>query len=200
VLAVTPSLLRSLAGVFSPGQVLTDLRLVMICGETVYGEDIAVVRPHLPKSCACVNWCGASELGSLAFFPIGAHAPLPQGPVPAGYPAAGKQVVLLREDGTPAPQGETGEVVVTSAFCAAGYWNGDPELASRFSVETDGRRTYRSGDLGRFDANGALTLLGRKDAAVKVRGYLVEPAEVEAVLRTSPAVARRRGVGHLRTC
>jgi amino acid adenylation domain-containing protein len=187
-LPVTPSLLRSLVGVFSPGQVLTDLRLVMICGEPVYGEDIASVRPYLSNACACVNWCGASEIGSLAFFPVAAEAPLPRGPVPAGYLAAGKELVLYREDGTPAPRGETGEVVVTSAFTAAGYWRGEPGIASRFSVEADGRRTYRSGDLGRFDANGVLTLLGRKDAAVKIRGYLVEPAEVEAVLRTSPAV------------
>lgn len=187
-LAATPSLLRALVGALTPGQVLADLRLVMICGEAVYGADIASVRPHLSKTSACVNWCGASEIGSLAFFPVRAEAPVPQGPVPAGYLAAGKELVLYREDGTPAPQGETGEVVVTSAFTAAGYWNGDASIASRFSVAADGRRTYRSGDLGRIDAGGVLTLLGRKDAAVKIRGYLVEPAEVEAVLRTSPAV------------
>jgi amino acid adenylation domain-containing protein len=187
-LSVTPSLLRSLVGVLAPARTLTDLRLLMICGEPVYGDDIAGVRPHLSRACACVNWCGASEIGSLSFCALGAEAPLPQGPMPAGLPAAGKQVALYREDGTPAAQGETGEVVVTSAFTAAGYWNGDPSIASRFSVGADGRRTYRTGDLGRFDANGALTLLGRKDAAVKVRGYLVEPAEIEAVLRSSAAV------------
>lgn len=187
-LHLTPSLLRSLVGALAPGMTLPELRLVTMCSEPVYGADIAAIRPHLSKSCSCVNWCGSSEMGSLAFYQIGAEMRLPQGPIPAGALAAGKEVMLYRDDGTPAPQGETGEVVVNSAFMAAGYWNGDPSIVSRFTVEADGRRTYRSGDLGRFDLQGELTLLGRKDSAVKIRGYLVEPAEVEAALRTSPSV------------
>ncbi len=74
--------------------------------------------------------------------------------------------------------GSTGEVIVESANIASGY-HANPELtAARFSSLPDGRRRYRTGDLGRLDENGELALLGRGDDAIKVRGYLVEPLEV----------------------
>lgn len=188
-LHATPSLLRSFVGALTPGQMLSDLRLLLACGEPVYGADIANLRPHLPAECVCVNWAGASEIGTLAFCSIGPHDPLPDGPVPAGRAAAGKEITLYREDGSPAVAGETGEVVVTSAYCAAGYWSAPAATASRFSPSPDGRTTYRTGDLGRFDSAGILTLLGRRDAAVKVGGYLVEPSEIEAALLAAPGVS-----------
>lgn len=187
-LHTTPSLLRALVAALRPDQTLSSLRLLTTCGEAVHGADIAAARAHLPKRCAYVNWSGASEIGSLAWNPIEPDLPLPEGPVPAGFPAAGKEVSLVREDGSVAAPGETGEVVVSSAYLAAGYWRAPEATAARFSALPDGRSRYATGDLGRLDTRGVLTLLGRRDAALKIRGSLVEPSEIEAALRGIAAV------------
>ncbi|GAA0811319.1 alpha/beta fold hydrolase [Spirilliplanes yamanashiensis] len=181
----TPSLLRSLLAVLPPGHVLDGLRLVTTCGEAIHGRDVAALRAHLPADCTYTSWSGSSEIGHLAFFPIRPGDPVPEGIVPVGFPAPGKDVTLVGEDGRPVPPGGTGEVVVTSDHLSGGYWNAPEETAARF----DGPTVYRMGDLGRFDERGVLHLLGRRDSAVKIRGYLVEPAEVEAALLAVPAIA-----------
>ncbi|MCM3884600.1 alpha/beta fold hydrolase [Frankia sp. R82] len=188
-LATTPSLLRALLGTLEPNEVLPDLRIVITCGEACYGRDIAALRPHLPAACTYVNWTGASEIASLGFHEIPATAPLPTGTIPGGRPAPGKEVVLRREDGSLAPLGEVGEVEVTSAYLSAGYWQNPALTAEKFVPLPDGRATCRTGDLGRWEPDGTLVLLGRRDAAVKIRGYLVEPSEVEAALLRSPEIA-----------
>jgi thioesterase domain-containing protein/acyl carrier protein len=109
--------------------------------------------------------------------------------LPAGRPAAGKEVLLSDELGAPVPVGSTGDLTVVSRYLSAGYWRPTPEAAARFSLLPDGRTAYRTGDLGRIDADGNLVLLGRRDAAVKIRGYLVEPSEVEAALLALDDVA-----------
>lgn len=93
----------------------------------------------------------------------------------------------MRSDGRLARPGEVGHIRVTAACFADGYLD-LPELTeSRFTVDT-GRRRYWTGDLGRIADDGLLHLVGRVDDAVKIRGYQVEPAEVEAALRALPGV------------
>lgn len=188
-LATTPSLLRALLGTLEVDEPLPDLRIVITCGEASYGRDIAALRTHLPATCTYVNWTGASEIASLGFHEIPATAVLPTGTIPGGRPAPGKEVVLRREDGSLAPLGEVGEVEVTSAYLSAGYWQNPALTAEKFTPLPDGRATCRTGDLGRWEPDGTLVLLGRRDAAVKIRGYLVEPSEVEAALLRSPEIA-----------
>ncbi|HEX5742198.1 MAG TPA: alpha/beta fold hydrolase [Pilimelia sp.] len=185
----TPSLLRSLLAVLPPRRRLSPLRLVTTCGEAVHGRDVAALRPHLDPAAVFTSWSGSSEIGHLAFWPVAAGDPLPEGIVPVGRPAPGKQVTVVGPDGAPLPPGATGEVVVTSAYLSGGYWADAERTAARFRPLPDGRTAYRTGDLGRFDGDGVLHLLGRLDSAVKIRGYLVEPAEVEAALLACAAVA-----------
>lgn len=188
-LHTTPSLLRSLVGALAAEQVLPELRMLTTCGEAVYGGDIAAARAHLPAGASYVNWSGASEIASLGFFEIAPGDPVPEGTIPAGRPAAGKEVTIELEDGTQAAVGETGDVVVTSAYLSAGYWRAAEATAARFVTRPDGRMSCRTGDLGRFEPDGTVMLLGRRDAAVKIRGYLVEPSEVEAALLSSPEIS-----------
>jgi amino acid adenylation domain-containing protein len=82
----------------------------------------------------------------------------------------------------PVAPGELGEVVIGGAGVARGYWN-QPELtAAAFVRLGDGRRVYRTGDLGRFDPDGRLVLAGRADHQVKIRGHRIELGEVESVI------------------
>src|SRR4029077_20722114 len=104
--------------------------------------------------------------------------------VPIGYPVQDVEIMLLDDGGNPVRQGEAGEIVVKSQYLACGYWR-QPELTrEKFVDDPDGgaKRIYRMGDQGRMESDGCLFHLGRKDDQIKVRGYRVEVAEIEAAL------------------
>jgi amino acid adenylation domain-containing protein/non-ribosomal peptide synthase protein (TIGR01720 family) len=112
--------------------------------------------------------------------------------VPIGRPTPGARVYVLHRDGSPVPAGAAGEVHVGGAGVARGYL-GRPELtAERFVPDPyaaePGARMYRTGDLGRWLPDGSLDFLGRVDEQIKVRGFRVEPGEVEDALLAHPAV------------
>lgn len=111
------------------------------------------------------------------------------GPVPIGWPLTGMAASVLDDRLQPLPPGQTGEIVIGGSGVARGYRN-RPELnAERFVRLDDGRRVYRTGDLGRFDEQGALFCLGRSDDQVKLRGFRIELGDVEAAMSAHPAVA-----------
>ncbi|GGP46164.1 non-ribosomal peptide synthetase [Streptomyces calvus] len=110
-----------------------------------------------------------------------------------GRPLADLRVHLLDADGRPVPPGATGEMYVSGAGVADGYLNRPDLTAERFLDDPHGppgTRMYRSGDLARRRADGTLDYLGRADAQVQIRGFRVEPGEIEAVLATHPGVTR----------
>ena len=112
--------------------------------------------------------------------------------VPIGRAAPGARVYVLDRHGRPAPAGAPGEVHVGGGGVARGYL-ARPELtAERFVpdpyAERPGARMYRTGDLARRLGDGALDFLGRTDQQLKVRGFRVEPGEVEGALLAHPAV------------
>ncbi|MEV7597219.1 MupA/Atu3671 family FMN-dependent luciferase-like monooxygenase [Kitasatospora sp. NPDC089797] len=113
----------------------------------------------------------------------------PDGPDHAsvGRPVPGSRIVLLDAAGRPVPAGAVGEVHVLGRQVGLGYADREQETAAVFTDTPDGRR-YRTGDLGRWRPDGTLEYLGRADRQVKVRGYRIEPGEVETVLRTVPGV------------
>ncbi len=184
----TPTLLRALVSSLPDDRVLPSLRMVTCSGEPMLSTDVEAVRPHLDSSAVVVNWAGASEVGTLAFHVVDVGAELCPGPLPVGLTPPGKVVHLLSEDGTEAAAGATGEVLVVAHTLTAGYVDPDADLTGRFQVRASGGRSYRSGDLARRNTRGELELRGRQDDAVKIGGYLVEPAEVETVLRQHPLV------------
>ncbi|MFM9379144.1 AMP-binding protein [Gordonia sp. VNK21] len=182
----TPSLLRSWLADSSGAEPIGSLRLLSTCGEPVHGSDFVAARRLLAPHGVCCSWSGSSEAGNLAFNRYGPGRDLPDGVVPVGTPAADKTVTIVDDDGAPVPRGTAGQVLIESGHLALGYL-GDPEgTARRFRPAGDGRTVLHTGDLGRIDDDGQLHLLGRRDDAVKVRGYLVEPAEVESALRALP--------------
>jgi len=112
-----------------------------------------------------------------------------------GKPAEGHDIRLIDESGHELPSGETGEVVGHSRGMMTGYYNQPAKTAEAEWFDPTGKRFIRTGDVGRFDADGFLTLLDRKKDLIISGGFNIYPSDLEAVLREHPAVADVAVVG-----
>lgn len=114
------------------------------------------------------------------------------GPPSIGGPIQNMTAHVLGRNGEELPAGAEGELYLSGAGLARGYWHRPDLTAERFvpSPFVPGERLYRTGDLVRWRADGELAFVGRLDAQLKVRGQRVEPGEIEAVLAQHPAVAQ----------
>jgi amino acid adenylation domain-containing protein/non-ribosomal peptide synthase protein (TIGR01720 family) len=153
------------------------------------GGDRLTMRPPAEFPARVVNLYGPSEATVICTHAVvepGSGAP------GVGTPVTGARVYLLDENLDPVPEGLPGDVYVGGRGVARGY-GGRAALTAElfvpdpFSTEP-GARMYRSGDRGRYAPDGTIAFLGRTDQQVKVRGYRVEPGEVEAALLTHPGV------------
>ncbi|HEY0409283.1 MAG TPA: amino acid adenylation domain-containing protein, partial [Candidatus Dormibacteraeota bacterium] len=166
------------------------LRLAFFGGGVLDGRDVARLR-RLAPGCTAVNFYGTTETPqAMAFHPVAGEPP--EGAVPLGRGIDGVQLLVLGRSGGLAAPGERGEIHVRTPYLAKGYL-GDPGLtAERFLANPwtgrAGDRLYRTGDLGRYRLDGTVEYLGRADDQVSVRGFRVEPGEVQAVLRQHPRV------------
>jgi acyl carrier protein len=100
------------------------------------------------------------------------------------------EILLLDEEGREVLPGQPGEIVVRARHLARGYWCQPALTAARFLPDPDDSRLrrYRTGDLGRLLPNGMLSIVGRVDTQLKVRGFRIEPVEVESALMEVPGV------------
>ncbi len=105
-----------------------------------------------------------------------------------GRPIANTICVVQDRLGHPVPVGMAGQLLIGGAGLAAGYRNRPDLTASRF-VEIGGERFFRTGDMVREEQDGTFTFLGRRDHQLKLRGFRIEPDEIESYLRRYPDVA-----------
>ncbi|AUI58208.1 amino acid adenylation domain-containing protein [Amycolatopsis sp. BJA-103] len=188
LLSVTPSFLGFLAGHEAATAALRTVELIVSSGESLLPFLVSGGRGLLPGR--LVNQYGPTECTMTS-----TRYPVPGDPVTAadliGTPIDGVSVWLLGPDHRPVPDGATGEVHIGGVGVARGY-GGRPGLtAERFVPDPfgpPGARLYRTGDLARRHADGNLVYLGRADRQLKIRGYRVDPAEIEGALLSHPAV------------
>ncbi|WBY02431.1 class I adenylate-forming enzyme family protein [Ramlibacter tataouinensis] len=112
-----------------------------------------------------------------------------------GRPAEGHDIRLIDEDGRELPPGEIGEVVGRSSAMMTAYRNQPGQTREAEWYDAQGQRFIRTGDVGRFDADGFLTLMDRRKDLVISGGFNIYPSDLEAVLREHPAVADVAVVG-----
>jgi long-chain acyl-CoA synthetase len=112
-----------------------------------------------------------------------------------GKPVPGHDIRLIDDNGNEVPQGEIGEVVGASPGMMNGYHNQPKKTAEAEWFDSTGKRFIRTGDVGRFDADGFLTLLDRKKDMIISGGFNIYPSDLESVLREHPDVADVAVVG-----
>jgi acyl-CoA synthetase (AMP-forming)/AMP-acid ligase II/thioesterase domain-containing protein/acyl carrier protein len=187
------SLLRTWLATLPDDLRFPALQIFWIGGEQLYAQDVLRLCRHLESDCRIGHPYASTECGIIA-IEVFTSSHLPQasdeGVVAVGRVDDGMEVSIRDDFDAPVAPGDTGEIIVRSRFLSQGYWK-NPELTAEV-FETDpldsAIRCYRTGDLGRWRSDGTLELLGRKGSRIRLRGYNIEPFEVECELLRQPGV------------
>lgn len=153
------------------------LRHVIFAGEVIPKAALRELAGLLPRGCTIGNWFGPTETNVTTFHDISATDLASDAAVPIGIPCPYADIRLEGSSGA----GEEGEMVVSSPTVMEGYHGARDLDGARLEVGEDGRRTYRTGDMA-CARSGVLYFLGRRDRMIKVRGYRVQPEEIEQVI------------------
>ncbi|MFZ5637341.1 MAG: amino acid adenylation domain-containing protein [Pseudomonadota bacterium] len=176
-----------------PGPV--DLRLALLSGDWIPLDLPERIREAMP-AVEVVSLGGATEasIWSIA-YPIGSVSPQWKS-VPYGKALDNQTMHVLQSDFSPSPVWVAGDLYIGGTGLARGYWRDEERTAASFVLHPrTGERLYRTGDRGRLLPDGNIEFLGRSDQQLKIRGYRVEPGEIEARLLSHPDVATAIVVG-----
>src|SRR5690606_5718840 len=179
-----PSMLHAFLEERSAADCAGVLRRVMCSGEALPASAVARFHERLP-GVELHNLYGPTEAAvDVTAWPCEPGADRVS--VPIGRPVANTRMYVLDPYQEPVPEGVVGELYIGGVQVGRGYLNRDALSAERFLPDpfsaADGASMYRTGDLGRWRADGALECLGRHDFQVKIRGFRIELGEIEARL------------------
>ena len=168
-------------------------RCLVLGGEAPSAELVARWRARHPDVLVCNSYGPTETTVNATEYRLAPGSVMPAGTVPIGRPFPGVRVYVLGSRLQPVPPGVPGELYIAGNGLARGYLNRPAMTAARFVADPfgpPGTRMYRTGDVVRFRPGGLLDFLGRVDDQVKVRGYRIEPGEIESALARHPAVRR----------
>jgi amino acid adenylation domain-containing protein len=193
LIKITPAQLEMLGHLLPDADAEGCAGALVIGGEALHRDVLQKWRRHAPGT-RIINEYGPTEtVVGCAIYQVPETDELSDGvTVPIGKPIANTSLYVLDGNGALLPKGAIGELYIGGAGVALGYVHRDELTRERFLADPFAQdpnaRMYRSGDLARWRADGELEFLGRADMQIKLRGYRIEPGEIEAVLREHPGV------------
>jgi len=169
-----------------------DLQRLLVGVEPIPQKTLQDLRDAVP-GLRIVNGYGPTETAICATFHVFENALEPERRTPIGKAVDGYQVHLVDENLREVETGQEGEILICGAGVGRGYFHDARLSAEKFIPNpfgVAGGRCYRSGDYARQLPDGSLEFSGRKDQQVKINGYRVEPAEIEAALASHAQIER----------
>ena len=185
ILHLTPSLFRLLLD-YVPAYSLPSIRAIKLGGESLYPADVALFKSKFSPGCVLINGLGMSEIGgNVSFFIMhqDTHLLPDTRIVPVGAVLDGHEVSIVDEKGHLLEGGNTGEIVIRSAFLSKEYLKDDVDQKRQFrNDEALCTRELHTNDFGYFLPNGDLVHLGRKNRLIKWHGFRVDLNVIESTL------------------
>lgn len=171
-----------------PPRALPTLRLIMVGGEVLYGQDVLDTRPVSALDLDIMSVYAATEVPLISWRLVASSEDVEGvGALDVGRPLPGTSMSLEPPLTASSEDGE-GELVLDAPIGSLGYWR-RPDLADRFEFDrVRGRMRYRTGDLARTREDGSYEVVGRVDLMVKIHGRQVNLPTVEEALRADPRV------------
>ena len=176
-----------------------SLHRILVTGEPLRWAVIYSLRKWIEKVRIFNLYSQTETAGTVCCYEIREGSSREEGLVPVGKPLPRVRVLILDSDLNESGDGETGEVYVSTSRLASGYIDADPASDGSFVSALEGRKDsgpwYRTKDSGILQ-DGILTVYGRVDAAINLRGVRFAPIEVELILSRHPIVKEVLAIGH----
>ncbi|MEO5342614.1 MAG: amino acid adenylation domain-containing protein [Gammaproteobacteria bacterium SHHR-1] len=174
---------------------LRQLRLLICGGDVLTPKLAARARQQLAVDARLMNFYGPTEAtmaATVCELPVDGQALARLGSIPIGQPLPNTRIHVLNERQEQVPPGLIGEICIAGERLATGYLH-DPQRSRQafINISIDGQqeRVYRTGDMGRWLADGSLEFLGRRDRQIQLHGMRIELGEIEAALCRHPEIA-----------
>ena len=171
-----------------------NVRMIMFSGEVMPIKHLKVWQKYLPNA-LYVNLYGPTEITCNCTYHILERVYEDTETIPAGIPFENEKIFLLDEHNQEVKQpGMEGEICVSGTCLALGYYN-DPERTAQAFMQNPlnpfyHERMYRTGDIGKYDAEGKLVYVSRKDFQIKHLGHRIELGEIEMAAMSGNGVTR----------
>jgi D-alanine--poly(phosphoribitol) ligase subunit 1 len=164
-----------------------SLKKVLFSGEVMHNKVLNYWRRALPET-MFVNLYGPTEITSVCSFYIADRLYEDNDPLPIGRPFKNTDIILLKENGQPVQGDEIGEICVRGCCLAMGYYNNPEKTKESFCQNPLNAHypetIYRTGDLAKYNSEGLIMFLARKDDQVKHMGHRVELGEIEILINS----------------
>lgn len=194
VMDLTPSYWREVVAAGNIHSTSEFIRLFILGGAAVTNRDLAYAGEYYPGA-RIINAYGLTEAGiTSALAEVAPTDVLSDGPAAIGHPVDGSTLAVLDASDVPVVHGATGHVAVAGRL-ALGTTRGDGAVEPLSTVMIDGEPFYRTGDTGYWDEARGLVITGRSDRQLKIRGFRVDPDEIENALRRHPDIRDGAVVG-----
>ncbi|MBS7256341.1 non-ribosomal peptide synthetase [Flavobacterium branchiicola] len=181
VIHMVPTIYRNFLKGLAKNEILPNIRLIDLGGESCHKTDFDLFQEHFAEGAFLVNDYGPTESTIVAQKFLNHKSQLTRNNVPLGKAVVDTEIFLLDENNNRKGVYQTGEIVFRSDYLSLGYLNRE-ELTSKAFVsgfESQNKRIYKSGDVGKMLPTGEIEFLQRKDSQVKLNGLRIELSEIE---------------------